>query len=270
MFGIVANIVMGLLRQYGVTGTGSVSNPAGMVTLTFADGSGVEFRESSTNALYWRLGGSAGTPILQGFTAGPTTNLNFQSNLLLMSSGGSLSWDSSVSITGAPDVGLVRVAANHLRVTNGGAGNGWLQNSAGVLRCTAAQTVTDSATLVNATGFTATLAAGRTYSFHGKLYVTTVATSGVKIDFDGGTATATDFVGCAKFFTASAVAVAKSTAIATDLGSTALVVLVEISGTITVNAAGTFILRFAQNAETGAAESVILGRGSYLMLEDML
>ncbi len=41
-------------------------------------------------------------------------------------------------------------------------------------------------------------------------------------------------------------------------------VIVEINGTTTVNAAGTFLVQFAQGGETGAAETAVLNRGSIL------
>lgn len=132
------------------------------------------------------------------------------------------------------------------------------------------QTVTDSATFVNDTHLSFTLPASRKFNFIGVLFCTSVATSGVKIDFEGGTATATNFVARARFSIAAGTGpIVNSAALATDLGSTALVVMIEMSGNIEVNAAGTFILRFAQNAETAAAESITLHRGSWLELTEV-
>lgn len=245
MFGIVAPIVIALMRAvYGFTTnvvagfTTPVNTVVGPFQVQHTDG---------TN----RFRFVPGTPEA------------------IWDSGATIEWRTAALATRS--AGLKRIADNVLGLY-GAAGTtdpAWMQQSAGRLTAAANQTVTDSVALVNATGFSATLIAGRTYSFTGRLFVTTISTSGVKIDFNGGTATATAFNGAATFKTASAVAVVQTAALATSLGSTAVVLEVEVAGTITVNAAGTFILRFAQNAETGAAESVILLRGSFLMMDDM-
>lgn len=242
MFGIVSTIVVGLLRSlYGLTAgvTGAVMTVIGSLQLSDVVGN-IRFR------------------------------LDTQSVLLMLDAGsGRIEWRSSNLSSLA--LGIRRLANNVLGVYGAGdtSDPAWIQQSAGRLRAATSQTVTDSASLVAATGFSATLIAGRTYSFHGKLFTTCVATSGVKIDFAGGTVTATDFHGAAKFFTASGVAVVQTAALNTALGSTAVVLEVDVAGTITVNTAGTFIMQIAQNAETGAAESVVLLRGSYLNIEDM-
>lgn len=134
---------------------------------------------------------------------------------------------------------------------------------------TADQTVTNSTTFVNDSDFNFTLAGSRKYSFIGKIFVSSVATSGVKIDFNGGTATATNVIYNGTFYTATTLSSQNSAALAAALGVTSLVVQMDVSGTIEVNAGGSFILRFAQTTETGAAETVTLQRGSWIWLEEM-
>lgn len=161
-----------------------------------------------------------------------------------------------------------------LSITDGSTGLGWLQ-TAGFKRKTADQTVTDSTTLVDDTHLTVSLAAGRSYGFKFTLFSTVVATSGLKIAL-GGTATHTDLISDIRMYdhlslADSASALTDSTTVGNHTsGSTgAGPFTVTITGTTTVNAAGTFLVQFAQNAETGAAESVILLRGSTLECWDV-
>ena len=112
------------------------------------------------------------------------------------------------------------------------------------------------------TGLSATLAAGKTYAFDIILYTTSGASGGINADLNGGTATATAIIGDA--ISLDAAAVTTQTRIAAlntgGCGVTAVTAAnCHITGTITVNAGGTFIPRFAQNASNATASTVAIG-----------
>ncbi len=141
--------------------------------------------------------------------------------------------------------------------------------TAGFKRKTADQTVTDSTTLVDDTHLTVSLAAGRSYKFRFVLYSTCVITSGIKVAL-AGTATHTNIIAQIKHFEQTTFDVNdRVTATGSTSAVTGEVTLVEIEGTTTVNAAGTFLVQFAQDAETGAAETATLLRGSTLEVWDI-
>jgi hypothetical protein len=140
------------------------------------------------------------------------------------------------------------------------------------VRRAATQTVTDSTTLVADNTLSIAVLAGRKYVFEIQYFFTTVATSGVKVDCGGGTASFTDFHAWGDLedgtvgFTARSDMTASTTVLA--LTATGTVTHVIIRGCFTCNVAGTFIPRFAQNVESGAAESVIAGVNSNMLLWD--
>ena len=94
-----------------------------------------------------------------------------------------------------------------------------------------------------------------------------VAGEGAKFDFDGGAATATNFVSNCQMLDVALLLSAESTAIATDFaaatttGASAL----KCSGSFEVNAAGTFIPRAAQNSH--ATGTLTVKRGSYVKVD---
>ena len=92
----------------------------------------------------------------------------------------------------ASDAGLSRVAPGVLQVVNPGVVQGWIQWG-GAARVSADFSVTSSAVLVNATGLSISVAAGRTYSFDVYLSCTCAAAGGVKAAI-AGTATATNII----------------------------------------------------------------------------
>lgn len=171
------------------------------------------------------------------------------------------------------DTGFKRAASTVVAMTNGSTGVGWIQNSAGESRRTATQTVTDSAALAADNTLTATLIAGRKYRFRIRYYMTTVNSSGVQVDLNGGAATMTAINGFTKILSSAGAVLAAGqiAALTTAVGVTAsgTFAVVEIEGSLQCNAAGTFIPRFAQNAETGAAESVVAQIGSFMELSDV-
>lgn len=120
---------------------------------------------------------------------------------------------------------------------------------------------TSDVTLANITGLTSTLRAGKTYAFEARLYTTSNVAGGVQAAI-AGTATATAIIYEALVYNAAAIAAqTRAAALATAVGgvTAVTVALIVITGTITVNAAGTLTVQFAQNASNGAASSVLVG-----------
>jgi hypothetical protein len=152
--------------------------------------------------------------------------------------------------------------------TNGSRAIGWIQN-AGNLQTTADVT-NATTTMATVTGLSVTLAAARKYSFKLVLYVNdSVAADGVKVDFDGGTATMTTFRAHGTLFDTALLLSSQTSAIATDFAVATVTgdAMVEIHGSMTVNGAGTFIVQAAQNAHT--AGTLTIYKGSHLIIEDM-
>lgn len=133
-------------------------------------------------------------------------------------------------------------------------------------------TMTASTTLVTS-GLTTTVLNGHKYRFSAILFVSdSTAASGVKVAFDGGAATATDFRchGLTGDTTLAAAILATeptalSTSIGGGLGVTTATVL-EVLGTFQASSSGTFIMRYAQFASGG---TLTLRRGSSLVLTDI-
>jgi hypothetical protein len=131
--------------------------------------------------------------------------------------------------------------------------------------------VTSSTALVDVTGLSINVAAGRTYTFVAELFVTDAAAGGVQAAIGGTcTATAIQYTG----YTIADNAIkgkGNATALGTAVGSTLTTetagIVVRISGTITVNLAGTLTVRMAQNTSNGTATTA--KRGSYLIADDI-
>lgn len=244
-----------------------------------------QFRFGSDTGITGGGGGGGGVSTIRtrrielvaSFAAGAmTVRMLDDTPLILYGSAVPVVWSASSNIAGGTsgDTGLARDGVGVLKVTDGSTGNGWVQ-SAGRKYKTANQTVTDSTTLTADTHLSVSLLASRKYAFRIVYYATTVATSGIKVDLAGGSATATSFVAHIKIIgntTDTILAAAETTALNTSLGFTTVgdtSVKVEIDGFILVNAAGTFVPQFAQNAETGAAESVVAKLGSHMIVLDM-
>jgi hypothetical protein len=115
-------------------------------------------------------------------------------------------------------------------------------------------------TLANVTGLSLNVAAGRTYTFRAVLHTTSDVSAGVKVAI-AGTATATAIVYEARTINAGAITQGRATALGTGVGGVTAVTaaMIIIEGTITVNAAGTLTVQFAQNATNAAASSVLVG-----------
>ena len=120
---------------------------------------------------------------------------------------------------------------------------------------------TSDITLANITGLTHNVVASERYTFEAILYTTSNASGGVKAAI-GGTATATDIVYEAITIEGTSISAhTRATALATAVGGVTAVTAayIRITGTITINAAGTLTCQFAQNASFGTASSVLVG-----------
>lgn len=126
-------------------------------------------------------------------------------------------------------------------------------------------------TMSNISDLSVSLIAGQHYTGEWIIKCSdSTAADGIKFDLDGGTATMTAFAAGANVLTGGAATAGTtvSSAIATDLNWTLLTnetwIIVKMS--MTVNAAGTFIPRFAQNAHTTGTATI--SRGTFLHLID--
>lgn len=177
---------------------------------------------------------------------------------------------SAVFVGASADTGFSRIATGVARVVNGSAAASWLQTGGNSRVTTNVTTV--SITPADITGLSATLIAGRTYA--GRLVVmcaAATAADGFRFDFDGGAATATDFRAMGTIAdTASVRPLAMTSALATDLVDTTTTgdAIAVIDFTITCNAAGTFIPRFAKEADAAGATNTVY-RGSYMLITDV-
>lgn len=279
--------VIAAVRCILVTGTGAASWHASGVSpvylLPILDGLIVGTGATPTNA---RLRNSSGqldvvlgdlsafgsikaNKFISGFEW-YTNGAGWQSTTLAGAARASISALSYILPNGSfvADTEIVRVAAGVVGPTNGSGTGAWFQNTAGRSRI-AADITNATTTFANLTGLSHTVIAGRTYSF--KLVVfcaNSTAVDGAKFDFDGGTATATNFRQHATLFDTALLASTQTAALATAIAAATVTgdAYFEAHGTITVNAAGTLIPRFAKNSHTTGTLTAY--RGSYLWLED--
>jgi hypothetical protein len=163
------------------------------------------------------------------------------------------------------------VATDVLKFVNAGlTALGWMQ-WAGQARVTSDFSVTSSVALTNVTGLSVNVNAGRTYSFDVYLSCTCAAAGGVKAAI-AGTCTATNIIYDGWALDTNAIkGQANSTALGGTVASSVTTattgVVVQIKGTITVNAAGTLTVQIAQN--TSSATATVAKRGSYFIVQDM-
>ena len=123
---------------------------------------------------------------------------------------------------------------------------------------------TTDTTLANLVGLDAiALVAGATYDFEINLAGTANASGGWKVAFNyTNSLTLTSLEATGQAFTAAAVAVQHTTTTTTQtalISSTAAVISGRITGRLVVNAAGTLVVQFAQNASNGSASSIYVG-----------
>jgi hypothetical protein len=150
---------------------------------------------------------------------------------------------------------------------------GWKVFSAGIKKRAATQTVTDSTTFAADDTLSVSVVSAHKYAFRIVYFFTTVNSSGVKIDLNGGSATVSSLQGAVLMWNLTtpallATGTAELTALNTAVGITTSGTndMVEINGTFVASSTNTFAPRFAQNAETGAAESVVAKAGSYMVV----
>ena len=252
MFGIVSNIVVGLLRSmFGI-------------------------RQSATSSSNTQIGSS--TNYLEVAVANGRFDF-FVSGAWVYSirSDGTYSpaetqviWTHSNGQLGTADTGLERLAAGLIGTTDGSTGTGWIQNSAGSSKVALGGGTNVTITPAD-TGLSVTLKAGRKYHFKVILWVTeTTAADGLRVDFDGGTATMTSFRQNGYVSdTVSVRPLAQTTALATDVTDTTTTgaAMAVFEGTLLVNAGGTFVPRYAKEAD--AAGAAITLNDAVMLVEDM-
>jgi hypothetical protein len=134
----------------------------------------------------------------------------------------------------------------------------------------AADATSTSATLANLSGCTISgLVSGRKYTFEAALFVSnSVAGEGVKIDFNGGTATSTNFIAhCEGLDTSltinTQVAALNGTCSAATFTGNGII---RATGSFEPSGNGTFIVRFAENSASSGTLTV--KRGSRLRFFD--
>jgi hypothetical protein len=121
--------------------------------------------------------------------------------------------------------------------------------------------ITSNATLANITGLSVAVAAGATYSFEVYLYTTSNASGGVLVAV-GGTATATAITYDTMITNGGTTTQSTRQAAlgGSGVGVTSVTAAnVSITGTITVNAAGTLTIMGAQNSSNAAATTFLRG-----------
>lgn len=195
-------------------------------------------------------------------------------DLLFTGSGGWIGFSSQAApgIGDTVDTGLVRVAAGVVGPVANEAGStaGFIQNTAGDKRVAADGT--NVTTTPATTGLSVTVAAARHYAFECVLYVEDVtAADGLRVDFDGGTATMAAFIQNGQIWdTAGVRSLPQTTAIATDVTDTTTTgaAMAVFKGFFSVTDAGTFIPRYAKEADAAGA-TITLRRGSHLRVWDV-
>jgi hypothetical protein len=194
------------------------------------------------------------------YSASGTSRFELQATGATLASTLQYAWSSS-TIGAASDAGLVRTAASIIQPTNAAAGVGWVHDVGAAAALSGAYT-NATASMTNISGLTRTLLTGRKYTFDMYLrFADSTAADGATFDFDGGTVTATDFrVHCLTFDT-TLLSSAQTTALATDIAiaTTTGAAMIECHGSLTVNAAGTFIPRAQQTAHTAGTLTVQIG-----------
>jgi hypothetical protein len=233
----------------------------------------------------WQLGNNAGSAFGQlrfvgGFTLAAVTNImlikdasastawgKFDSSRIEMPSSSVYAISSNSDPQTAPDVAWNRVAPKVAAWGSvAGTADHWFQWAGEAYLATDQTNAT--ATLASTT-LSVTLQASRKYVFKAILYVSDdTAAEGVKADFGGGTATATNFrTHCTGFDTALGISTQVTSLTGTvSAGTFTGNGMIECHGSFEVNAGGTFIPRFAQN--THVVGTLTLFRGSHVQVFD--
>ena len=134
--------------------------------------------------------------------------------------------------------------------------------NSGCKRSSAQLDATSNITLAAITGLSVSLAAGATYRVYAHLPCTSGASGGVKVSFDTSdtlTLTSSDQTAYILNTGVSNVMVHSTAGLTTGLGATQVAMAVELEATLVVNAAGTLIVKGAQNASNGTTSSFYVG-----------
>lgn len=260
---------VGVKWNFTYTGTDAFTSSAFQIQRNGANG----FAVGEDGSIY--TGAQPGQIIVGSAPDGTGTQYAIMGfNQLALQSGSPLRWSNSGSANGTVDAGLSRVTTGVVASGNGNNADatGWLQWG-GEKRTISAVTFTSTTVLGTVTGLTVNVQAGRTYKFMAKLYITSMATAGGVQAAIAGTATATSIVYSGYEMDTGAtpvhgfaVATALGTQVALATGTTGTVGVIEISGTITVNAAGTLLVQAAQGASNATATTI--GQGSWFEVHD--
>lgn len=196
-------------------------------------------------------------------------SLEFSSYRFRLSKDGEIVWSSTtVATDNPPDSGLKRSGPAALIVTDGSSsGKGWLQ-WAGEAYVT--NDLTNATTILATTGLSITVQNGKKYAFKCIFYVSdSVAAEGVKVDFGGGTATATNFRAHVTGFDSALTINTQLTSLTgtATAGTFTGAGMIEVHGSFEPSSTGTFLPRFAQNSH--AIGILTLFRGSHLLMWDI-
>lgn len=211
---------------------------------------------------------SYGSESLRVLNAAATAWDDISAATFAATTAGQVTWSSGAIPGASEDTGLERLSVAVVAPTNGSSGVGWINNQGGYAALSSDYT-NATASMSNITGLTVTLLTGRKYTFRmGLNFSDSQAAEGAAFDFDGGTATATDFRVRCKITDSALLLASTSSALATDFAAATVTGDADIDcfGSFTVNAAGTFIPRASQNSHTSGTLTV--ETGSHLWVED--
>jgi hypothetical protein len=180
---------------------------------------------------------------------------------------GKLCFSSTGGSGSTGDTCITKAVPAVLRFTDGSTGKAW-QVEAG--KISLAANFTNATATQASTALSVAVIGGRSYTFEMRLFaVNSTAAEGIRIDYDGGTATATDFRSHCTLFDTALLLSTQTTAIATDVtvGVMTGASMMECAGSLEVNASGTFIIRAAE--ATTAVGTLTVNRGSWLWMQDV-
>lgn len=247
--------------------TGAINFNGYMRPTAVADANNPQFGQTSPFTSGMSVTGTCGTCIYSGgATLMQVTNGG-------ISTGSGYIRFSSTDALGTSDVGISRAAAGTMAVGTGAAGNrqGFWQSGGDCFvnadATNATATMATTTCLVNGTAITVT--SGRKYAGTCEFYVSdSVSADGASIDFNGGTATATNFRAHIKAFDTTLLLSMQTTALATAASTTTMTGAgaFEVAFTFEPSGNGTFLPRFAQNSHTTG--TLTLARGSFCRVSE--
>jgi len=232
--------------------------------LTFNNGFAASILYNTTYDMSFDLAGAANTLFLKQSNSSVGVGITTPASKLHIKAGTATAGTAPFQLTtGVVETvaraGVMEYTTPQLFFTNGGAVRQELFQGQQA-RVSTQFDKTSDVTLANITGLTANVAAGKIYRFEAKLYTTSNVAGGVQFAI-AGTATATAIIYEGLTTDAGLTTQGRAAALGTAVGAVTAVTAAYtvITGTITVNAAGTITCQFAQNASNGAASSVLVG-----------